>query len=73
MTKPPGLYEELLTRRVEEALEHTRAHGLRDVVAALDHAEAPAVLARFVHDLIQPLLGSLIGGLTTTLSSRGSQ
>ena len=61
MRRPPGLYEELLTRRLESALEEVRARGWRDAIAAVDAAEAPAVLSRFVHDLLQPLLGSFTG------------
>ena len=61
MTRPSGLYEELLTLQLEKALEETRSRGLRECVEALDPAEAPAVLARFVHDLVEPLLGSLTG------------
>ena len=57
----PGLYEELVTRRLEAALEEIRGQGWRDEVANLDPAEAPGVLARFVHDLVEPLLGSLSG------------
>ena len=48
----PGLYEELVTRRLEAALEEIRGQGWRDEVANLDPAEAPGVLARFVHDLV---------------------
>ena len=59
--RPPGLYEELVTRRLEAALEEIRGEGWRDEVATLDPAEAPGVLARFVHDLVEPLLGSLTG------------
>ena len=59
--RPPGLYEELVTRRLEAALEEIRGEGWRDEVANLDPAEAPGVLARFVHDLVEPLLGSLTG------------
>ena len=59
--RPPGLYEELVTRRLEAALEEIRGEGWRDEVANLDPAEAPSVLARFVHDLVEPLLGSLTG------------
>ena len=61
MTRTPGLYEELVTRRLEAALEEIRGEGWRDEVANLDPAEAPGVLARFVHDLVEPLLGSLTG------------
>ena len=57
--RPPGLYEELVTRRLEAALEETRGEGWKDEISNLDPAEAPGVLARFVHDLGQPLLGSL--------------
>ena len=60
-TRPPGLYEELVTRRLEAALEEIRGAGWRDEVDNLDPAEAPGVLARFVHDLVEPLLGSLTG------------
>ncbi len=58
---PPGLYESLLTRRLEAALEEIRARGWRDAIEGLDAAEAPAALARFIHDLLQPLLGSFGG------------
>ena len=57
--RPPGLYEELITRRLEAALEEIRGEGWRDEITNLDPAEAPGVLARFVHDLVEPLLGSL--------------
>ena len=61
LVRPPGLYEELVTRRLEAALEEIRGEGWRDEVTKLDPAEAPGVLARFVHDLVEPLLGSLTG------------
>ena len=57
--RPPGLYEELITRRLEAALEEIRGEGRRDEVEQLDPAGAPGVLARFVHDLVEPLRGSL--------------
>jgi len=60
-TRPPGLYEELVTRRLEAALDEIRGEGWRDEIENLDPAEAPGVLARFVHDLVEPLLGSLTG------------
>ena len=60
-TRPPGLYEELVTRRLEAALEEIRGEGWKDEIESLDPAEAPGVLARFVHDLVEPLLGSLTG------------
>jgi hypothetical protein len=60
-TRPPGLYEELVTRRLGAALDEIRGQGWRDEVEQLDPAEAPGVLARFVHDLVEPLLGSLTG------------
>ena len=44
-TRPPGLYEELVTRRLEAALEEIRGQGWRDEVEQLDAAEAPGVLA----------------------------
>lgn len=59
--RPPGLYEELVTRRLETALEEIRGEGWKDEIENLDPAEAPGVLARFVHDLVEPLLGSLTG------------
>jgi len=59
--RPPGLYEELITRRLEAALSEIRGQGWRDEIEQLDPAEAPGVLARFVHDLVEPLLGSLTG------------
>lgn len=59
--RPPGLYEELVTRRLDAALEEIRGAGWRDEITNLDPAEAPGVLARFVHDLVEPLLGSLTG------------
>ncbi len=59
--RPPGLYEELITRRLEAVLEEVRGEGWREEVGNLDAAEAPRVLARFVHDLVEPLLGSLSG------------
>jgi hypothetical protein len=58
---PPGLYEELITRPREAALEEIRGQGWQDEITNLDPAEAPGVLARFVHDLVEPLLGSLSG------------
>ncbi len=64
--RPPGLYEELVTRRLEAALEEIRGQGWQDEVEQLDPAEAPGVLARFVHDLVEPLLGSLTGDDRTT-------
>ena len=57
--RPPGLYEELVTRRLEAALEEIRGEGWRDEVASLDPAEAPGVLAQFMHDLVEPLPVSL--------------
>jgi superfamily II DNA or RNA helicase/HKD family nuclease len=59
--RKPGLYEELVTRRLEAVLEEIRGKGWRDEVTLLDPAEAPGVFARFVHDLVEPLLGSLTG------------
>jgi hypothetical protein len=59
--RPPGLYEELITRRLEAELEKIREGGWRDQITSLDPAEAPQVLARFVHDLVEPLLGSYTG------------
>jgi hypothetical protein len=59
--RPPGFYEELITRRLEVALEEIRGEGWHDEITNLDPAEAPGVLARFVHDLVEPLLGSLSG------------
>ena len=59
--RPPGLYEELVTRRLEAVLAEVRSEGWREEVGNLDAAEAPRVLARFVHDLVEPLLGSLSG------------
>jgi len=59
--RPPGLYEELVTRRLEAALDEIRGEGWMGEVANLDPAEAPGILARFVHDLVEPLLGSLTG------------
>ena len=59
--RPPGLYEELITRRLEAELARVREGGWRDEIAALDPAEAPQVLARFVHDLLEPLLGAYTG------------
>ena len=59
--RPPGLYEELITRRLEAALEEIRGEGWREEIDDLDAAEAPGVLARFIHDLVEPLLGSLSG------------
>ena len=59
--RPPGLYEELVTRRLEAALEGIRGEGWRDEIERLDPTEAPGVLARFVYDLVEPLLGSLTG------------
>ncbi|MEE4271573.1 MAG: hypothetical protein V2I67_07865 [Thermoanaerobaculales bacterium] len=59
--RPPGLYEELVTRRLEAALDEIRGEGWRDEIDNLDPAEAPGVLARFIHDLVEPLLGSLTG------------
>ena len=64
--RPPGLYEELVTRRLEAALDEIRGEGWRDEIENLDPAEAPGVLARFVHDLVEPLLGSLTGKDRTT-------
>jgi superfamily II DNA or RNA helicase/HKD family nuclease len=64
--RPPGLYEELVTHRLEAALEEIRGEGWRDEIESLDPAEAPGVLARFVHDLVEPLLGSLTGKGRTT-------
>jgi len=54
-TRPPGLYEELVTRRLEAALDEIRGEGWRDEITSLDPAEAPGVLARFVHDLVEPV------------------
>ena len=64
--RPPGLYEELVTRRLEAALDEIRGEGWRDEIESLDPAEAPGVLARFVHHLVEPLLGSLAGKNRTT-------
>jgi superfamily II DNA or RNA helicase/HKD family nuclease len=64
--RPPGLYEEIITSRLEAVLEQSRAKGWRREVADLDPAEAPGVLARFIHDLVHPLLGSLTGKDRTT-------
>ncbi len=58
---PPGLYEALVTRRLESALKALRERGRRDTIENLDKAEAPEVLARFVHDLLVPVLGSVTG------------
>ena len=60
-SRPSGLYEELVTRRLEAALADIRSKGWQDEITSLDPAEAPGVLARFVHDLVEPLLGSLTG------------
>ncbi len=49
--RPPGLYEELVTRRLEAALEEIRGEGWWDEIGNLDPGETPGVLARFVHDL----------------------
>ncbi len=54
--RPPGLYEELITRRLEAALDEIRGQGWQDEITSLDPAEAPGVLARFVHDLVEPPL-----------------
>jgi len=59
--RPPGLYEELITRRLEAELERIREEGWRDDIGKLDPAEAPQVLARFVHGLVEPLLDSYTG------------
>jgi len=59
--RPPGLYEELVTRRLEAALDEIGGEGWMDEVTNLDPAEAPGILARFIHDLVEPLLGSLTG------------
>jgi len=55
--RAPGLYEELITRRLEAELERIREEGWRDQIADLDPAEAPQVLACSVHDLLEPMLG----------------
>ncbi len=59
--RPPGLYEELITRQLQAALDEARTTGWRDEIEGLDKAEAPRVLARFVRDLVEPLLGSFGG------------
>jgi hypothetical protein len=59
--RPPGLYEELITRRLEAELERVREEGWRDDIGKLDPAEAPQVIARFVLDLVEPLLDSYTG------------
>ena len=51
--RPPGLSEELVTPRLEAALDEIRGDGWRDEIDSLDPAEAPGVLARFVHDLVE--------------------
>ena len=55
-TRPPGLYEELVTRRFEAALEEIRGEGWRDEIENLDPAEAPGVPASLEHDLIEDAL-----------------
>lgn len=60
-SRPPGLYEELITRQLQNALDEARGKGWRDQVEQLDAAEAPRILARFVRDLVEPLLGSFGG------------
>ena len=52
--RPPGHYEELVTRRLEAALDEIRGEGWKDEINNLDPAEAPGVLARFVHDQRAP-------------------
>jgi hypothetical protein len=49
--RSPGLYEELVTRRLEAALDEICGEGWHREITNLDPAEAPSVLARFVHDL----------------------
>ena len=51
-------HEELVTRRLETALEEIRGQGWRDEVQQVDPAEAAGVLARFVHDLVEPFLAA---------------
>ena len=41
--RPPGVYEELITRRLEAALEEIRGQGWRDEVANLDPARPGGV------------------------------
>ena len=41
--RPPGLYEELITRRLEAALEEIRGEGWREEVANLDPARPGGV------------------------------
>jgi hypothetical protein len=43
--RPPGLYEELVTRRLEAALDEIRGEGWRDEINNLDPAEPPGVPA----------------------------
>ena len=56
---PPGLHETIVTRRLESLLKELRAIGWKPTTENLDPAEAPQVLARFVHDLVKPLIDSL--------------
>ena len=60
-TRPPGLYEELVTRRLEAALDEIRGQGWQDEITNLDFTEALSVLARFMRDPVQPQLGNLTG------------
>lgn len=55
----PGLYEALLTHRLEQALAGLEATGWRSAIENLDPDEAPQMLARFVHGLVGPLLAGL--------------
>lgn len=52
--RSPGLYEELITLRVQGLLHELRANGVESRVEGVDPAEAAQVLARFLHDLLQP-------------------
>jgi hypothetical protein len=42
--RPPGLYEELVTRRLEAALDEIRGEGWQDKITNLNAAETPCAL-----------------------------
>jgi hypothetical protein len=53
----PGLYEELVTRRLRERIDELVAEGRRVREGALDQAEEPDVLARHVRMTVERILG----------------
>jgi len=54
-------------------LDEIRSEDWHDEITNLDEAEAPGVLARFVHDLVEPLLGSLSGDDRTARQPAGEK